>query len=122
MKNLHFYIQCSMLLLALSLAVLIPFENDFGSFVLILQFVLGVYQLSMSTMLMNKLSKPTKLLKYHCYMSWFYLLGILIFALSEPSWINNTFWIIYMLIIPWMLAIYFVVVIDDLEYHRNYRL
>ena len=67
MKNLHFYVQSAMLILALSIAVLIPFEDSFLFGLLLIEFLLGIYQLTLSCILMKKLSQKTLLLKIYFY-------------------------------------------------------
>lgn len=122
MKHLHFYIQCLMLLLALSIAVRIPLDNMLAIYVVWIELILGAYQLFLSCILVNRLSRPSALLRTHCYVSWIYLTGLLLLGITSPSWMSKTLWEIALWVIPWGVAVFFLVVIDDLEHVRKYRL
>lgn len=121
MKNLHFYIQSIMVLIALSLAVQIPSQGDLLGYVVLIEFVLGVYQMGMSLMLRSRLSKKTRLLQIHFYSSIGYLLTLIVIGALGPAWMDE-WWIFALFVVPWAFAILFLVTIDELERARHYRL
>lgn len=121
MKNLHFYIQSIMVLMALGLAVQIPSHRYLIGYVVFIEFVLGVYQMGMSFMLLRRLSKKTQLLQLHFLSSWVYLLGLIGLAALDPEWMDD-WWKFAVFGFPWALAILFLVTMDELERTRHYRL
>lgn len=121
MKNLHFYIQCIMVLTALSLAVQIPLQRDLLGYVVMIEFVLGVYQMGMSLMLRSRLSKKSRLLQIHFFGSAAYLLALIGLGIFSPGWMNE-WWQFALFVFPWVFAILFLVTIDELERARHYRL
>jgi len=122
MKNLHFYIQSVMLILALSIAVQIPFNKDMFACILAIEFFLGAYQLVMSTLLNAKLSFRPILLRVHFYGSWVYIISLIIIGMSSTSWMTSGYWNLTLFIIPWAFAILFLVAMDEMERFRHYRL
>ena len=121
MKNLHFYIQSILVLLALSFAVQIPNDKHMLDSVILIEFILGVYQLGMSFMLMFKLSKKSKLLKLYFKGSLTYIFSLIVLLLLDMPGMNE-WWEPALLVFPWAFAILFLVTIDDLERARHYRL
>lgn len=121
MKNLHFYIQCLMLLLALSFAVQIPLKKELAGFVVLMECLIGIYQLGMSMMLFGKLSKHTLLMEIHLFGSMTYLILLAVLGMIGPTWMSEM-WPFALYVFPWAIAIFFLVTIDELERKRNYRL
>lgn len=110
-----------MVLVALSIAIQIPMQRDLLGYVVLIEFVLGVYQMGMSLMLRSRLSKKTRLLQVHFYGSLGYLFAVIGLGLLSPSWMDE-WWIFVLFVIPWVFAILFLVTIDELERARHYRL
>lgn len=109
-----------MILVALSLAVQLPFDEMLIIYILKIEFLLGLYQMGMSLFLIGNLTNPSKLLKIHFLLSIAYLLSLLIIGFLVPN--EFEWWKPLILMIPWGLAILFLVVIDELERARHYRL
>lgn len=122
MKNLHFYIQCVILLVAGSIAVQIPFNKDLFINLMLIEFFLGFYQLGMSTLLMAKLSYQPLLLRTHFYASWCFILSLILLGIISPEWMNTQRWQIALFVVPWGLAMLFLVALDEMERYRHYRL
>lgn len=121
MKNLHFYIQCILVLIALSLAVQIPAQRNLFGYVVLVEFILGVYQMGMSLMLMNKLTKKSRLFKIHFFSSLGYLFVLIVLGIISPAWMNEL-WTFALFVFPWAFALLFLIAIDELERARHYRL
>lgn len=122
MKNLHFYIQFAMLIIALSIAIQIPFIEFMIAYVIMIELFLFTYQLIMSCMLMAKLSYEPLFLKIHFFGTWSYILILVLLSLISPAWMNSDYWKIALLIIPWAIAIFFLITLNDLERARNYQI
>lgn len=120
MKNLHFYIQCIMLLVALAIAIQVPLNQSLMGALLLIEFFLGLYQMGMSLLLIGNLSKPSKLLKIHFLLAIAYLLSLFLIGFIAPN--DFEWWKPFIMVIPWGLAILFLVAIDELERARHYRL
>ncbi len=121
MKNLHYYIQCVLILLALSIAVQIPFQENLIGYVVMIEFLLGAYQLGMSVMLRCRLSRKSTLLQVHFFSSIAYLLALIGLGVLSPVWMDEL-WPFALFAFPWVFAILFLVTIDELERARHYRL
>ena len=111
-----------MVLIALGFAVQIPSEQYLIIYVGMIEFVLGVYQLGMSIFLISSLSKKSNLLQIHFFSSIGYLIMLIGLGLSDADWINEERWTFALYILPWGLAILFLVAIDELERARHYHL
>jgi len=120
MKNLHFYAQSTLLLIALCIAVQIPFQHQLMGYVVLVEFVLGIYQFGMGFLLKLKLSQPSLLLEIYFFGSLGYVIMLISLALLDFGWMDQV-WIYALFIFPWIIAIYFLVVLDDLERKRGYR-
>lgn len=121
MKNLHFYIQSVLLLVALCLAVQIPQRSEVEMILWLLQLVIGIYQLFMAFMLKMRLRQKSILIEIYLLSSVTYLFVLFWLGAIEPHWMKN-WWYLAVFGLPWAFAIFFLVVIDELEYTRNYRL
>lgn len=122
MKNLHFYFQFAMLIIALGIAVQVPFIKYLIAFVCLIELILFTYQLIMSCMLMAKLSYQPLFLKIHFFGCWSYILILILLSLTSPSWMNSDQWKIALMVIPWFIAIFFLITLNDLERTRNYQI
>ncbi|WP_258101150.1 hypothetical protein [Marinoscillum pacificum] len=113
MKELHFYFQSVMIILALALAAQEPNLSDVYGFAVFLQFILGCYQYGMSWFLMLKLKKKSRLLIIYFILVPIYFIMLLILGQEYFEWQGDSF--LYMLFgVPWILAIFFLVVIEEL--------
>lgn len=110
-----------MALIALSFAVQIPSQRDLLGYVVMIEFVLGVYQMGMSIMLSSRLSKKSRLLQIHFFGSIAYLLALIGLGIFSPDWMDEL-WIFALFVFPWAFALLFLVAIDELERARHYRL
>lgn len=110
-----------MVLIALGLAVQIPAQRNLFGYVVLIEFILGVYQMGMSLMLMNKLSKKSKLFEVHFFSSLGYLVALIGLGISGPAWMDE-WWSFALFVFPWVFALLFLVAIDELERARHYRL
>lgn len=86
-----------------------------------IEFILGVYQIGMSFMLSNMLSKKSKLLQIHFFSSIGYLMALIGLGVLSPAWMGE-WWDFALFVFPWAFAILFLVTIDELERARHYRL
>jgi hypothetical protein len=109
-----------MILVALSLAVQLPFNEMLIIYILKIEFLLGLYQMGMSLLLLGNLKTPSKMLKIHFLLAITYLLSLLTIGVLVPN--DFEWWKPLILVIPWGLAILFLVTIDELERARHYRL
>ena len=120
MKNLHFYIQSVLVLIAGAIALQIPFRNYLEGYVVMLELIVGFYQFGMGILLRSKLSKDDLLLDIHFLASIAFIFLLMILGVVSPTWMKEL-WSFAIFGFPWVLAIYFLIVIDSLEYKRNYR-
>lgn len=109
-----------MILLALGISLQLPFRSDLLIYVGLIEFILGVYQLGMSFLLRPRLSSGTRLLELHFFISIFYIAALILIGILGPKWMDDL-WTFALFIFPWVLAVFFLVVVDDLEYKRGYR-
>lgn len=118
MKELHFYFQSLLIILALACALQGPHDTEFIFYALYMQFFLGVYQYGMSWFLMLKLKRTSHLLLiYFCLVHLYFLLG-LFGGLGYVEWLDIKYLKILGSAAPWGLAIFFLVVIEDLLWKR----
>ena len=118
MKELHFYFQSVMIILALAIAVQGPNLNDVYGFAVFLQFILGCYQYGMSWFLMLKLRRKSNLLLIYFCLVHLYFLIALFGGLGYIDWLSEDTLKIVGLAVPGALAICFLVVIEDLLWKR----
>ncbi len=110
-----------MVLIALSLAVQIPSQRDLFVYVGMIEFFLGIYQMGMSIMLRNRLSKKSQLLQIHFFGSIGYLIMIISLGCLDVDLVDGL-WSFALFGLPWGFVILFLVAIDELERARHYRL
>ena len=117
MKELHFYIQGSMMLIALACAVQIPIDNSSVGGVVIIQVLLGIYQYGMSWFLMNKLRRNAPLLNIYFISVHVYFLVLVVFGLLNITNDVQLMYLVYFL--PWVFALFFLIVIEDLLWKKS---
>jgi 4-hydroxybenzoate polyprenyltransferase len=110
-----------MVLITLGLAVQIPAQRNLFGYVVMIEFILGVYQMGMSFLLMNKLSKRSRLFEVYFYSSLGYVVVLIGLGISGPAWMGEL-WTFALFVFPWVFALLFLVAIDELERARHYRL
>jgi len=110
-----------MVLVALSIAIQIPLKRNLLGYVVMIEFVLGAYQMMMSFILISRLSKKSTLLQVHFLSSITYILALIGLGIFSPAWMDE-WWQFALFVFPWAFAILFLVTIDELERARHYRL
>ena len=118
MKELHFYFQSVMIILALACGLQGPHDIEFGFYALYMKFFLGVYQYGMSWFLMLKLRRKSNLLLIYFCLVHLYFLIALFGGLGYIDWLSEDTLKIVGLAVPGALAICFLVVIEDLLWKR----
>lgn len=117
MKELHFYIQSLMFLLALACGLQGFLNGEGFIYAMMIQFFLGIYQYGMSWFLMKKLRRPAPLLSIYFLAANLYLIILIFMSLNKRSF-DDLQWQVFLFGLPWVLAIYFIVVIEDLLWVR----
>lgn len=117
MKECHFYIQSVMILVAIACALQIPNDSSYVSWPLMIAVFLGTYQYGMCIVLMNKL-KHTRWLERYFYGANGYFIFIVILLMFDVNF-SEGFWKITVVGLPWVLAIFFIVITEDLLWIRN---
>jgi len=110
-----------MVLVALSIAIQIPAHRNLFGYVVLIEFILGVYQMGMSFMLIGRLSKKSTLLLVHFSCSIIYLLVLIGLGIFSPDWMDE-WWQFALFVFPWAFVVLFLVTMDELERARHYRL
>lgn len=114
MKELHFYVQSILILLALAIGLQEPFLENLDGTVILIQFFLGVYQYGMSWFLMLRLRRGNVLLLVYFCLVPVYLLVLIFGSNGYINWWDDSIQQVMLYVIPWGLAIYFLVVIEEL--------
>lgn len=116
MKELHFYIQSLMILVALACGLQGPDQGVGYFYAGLLMFLLGVYQYGMSWMLITRLKRNKGLLTIYWVGVKGYLILLILLGLSLD--LSDFQWQVLVFGVPWIFAIYFLVVIEDLLWKR----
>lgn len=117
MKELHFYIQSVMILVAVALALQWPLGTDYSIFSLYIAFFLGIYQYGMSWFLMIRLRKRSFNLKLYFALVPTYFSVSILYGIYFPS-LEDDFVGSVLFAMPGVLAIYFLVVIEELLWRK----
>ena len=116
MKELHFYIQSLMILVALACGLQGPHEGVGYFYAVMIQFFLGIYQYGMSWMLMNRLTTRKGPLTIYWVGVKMYVILLILLGLSLDM--SDWQWQVLVFGVPWVFAIYFLVVMEDLLWIR----
>ena len=118
MKELHFYIQSILILLAMGLALQIWNNRDMVFYVLSIQFFLGAYQYGMSWFLIRRLSCNSPFLTIYFTSVNIYILALLFLSLI-PDTLTSLQWKYILFGVPWVFSIYFLVVMENLLWRKK---
>ncbi|MEQ8469834.1 MAG: hypothetical protein RIC35_01535 [Marinoscillum sp.] len=117
MKELHFYIQSVMILVAMALALQWPLGTDYSIFSLYIAFFLGMYQYGMSWFLMIRLRRRSSFLKLYFFIVHFYFI-LCLSGNQVRQWLDTDIFDRMLFVIPVGLAVFFLVVIEELLWRK----
>lgn len=118
MKELHFYIQGAMILVALALALQTHQESSLWFLLGMLEFALGLYQYSMGWFLLIKLHRKSQRLNIYIASTSIYLLMLTFLDINYSDSMDGSIWKHAWFGMPWAFALYFLIVIEDLLWKR----
>lgn len=118
MKELHFYIQGGMLLVALGCGLQSPLTPDTYWVAAYIQFFIGIYQYGMSWLLILKLRRKAPLLNIYFLLVKAYFIILLSFVLND-SFDDQRILVLFQ-VVPWMFSVFFLIVMEDLLWKRPF--